>query len=223
MRKSQITIHCETRDFNLVVFDIDPIGEDAALVDEVLNEVRQHGAVSSDPSGRDRGPQRLSKTRYLGVLSEKLLSNHFQSELGADINVLNKAFVDHDAHVDIEIQVGEKVKTLEVRCSFPYSRLKNVVCHYFNVIGPYVTLYKRTERPKDFYLLGLINEDVRKFDFQRKHKFYLAGGAPYQLLKEKGKRDNLKQRDADYLVLSLVQAMDAIEIVDVIREQASAV
>ena len=223
MRKSQISINCETRDFNLVVFEIDPVGEDADLVSEVLNTVKQHGAVSYNPSGKRRSEKEKRSTRYLGVLSEKLLVNHFRSKLGPDVHISNKTFVDHDAHVDIEIQVGEKITTLEVRSSFPYSNLKDVVCRYFNVIGPYVTSYKPTERPKDFYLLGLINEAVAQFDFQRKHKFYLAGGASYQLLKEKGKRDTLKQRGANYLVIPLVQAMDAVEIVDVIRSEFSAV
>lgn len=223
MRKSLKSITCGTRNFNLVVFEIDPVGEDAILVSEVLNTVKQHGAVSYNPSGKRRSEEELTNTRYLGVLSEKLLVNHFLSELGPDVHISNKAFVDYDAHVDIEIQVGGKITPLEVRSSFPYSNLKDVVCRYFNVIGPYVTSYKRAERPKDFYLLGLINEAVGKFNFEKEHKFYLAGGASYQLLKEKGKRDNLKQQGADYLVMPLVQAMDAVEIVDVIRSEISAV
>lgn len=223
MQKTLIKIHCENRDVRLVAFEIDPVGDDADTVAEVLEEIRKHEAVTYAPSGRRRGRQELTKTRYLGVLAENILINYLQDELGQNVSVTKKAYTDYSEHVDIEIQASGKVTELEVRCSFPYSRLKNVVCQYFNVIGPYRTSYKPGESAKDFYLLGLINEAVGSFNFQRKHTFYFAGGAPYSLLEAKGRRDNLKQRGANYLVLPLVQALDAIEIIDAIRSHINGI
>ena len=217
MKKSIVTVKCPTRDFNLIAFEIDPLGEDVDLVNAIRNAVLQHAAVAYAPSGTTRSKNTLRKTRYLGVLAETLLIDHLQGELGHGVNVSQQAFVDHVQHVDIQIHVGGHVTNLEVRSSFPFSRLQAVVCQHFNVIGPYSTSYKPGEIVKDFYLLGLINQAVGSFTPNRKHVFYFAGGAPYQLLKEKGERDNLKQQGADYWVLRLVEAMDAVEIVDAIR------
>ena len=223
MKKELVTVKCPTRDFSLIAFEIDPIGADADLVNAIRAEVLQHRAAAYAPSGRTRSENELRKTRYLGVLAENLLIDHLQDELGQGVNVSKQAFVDYAQHVDIEIQVGESVTNLEVRSSFPFSRLQAVVCQYFNVIGPYSTSYKPGESVKDFYLLGLINEAVSGFTPNRKHTFYFAGGAPYHLLRAKGKRDNLKQRGADYWVLRLVEAMDAVEIVDAIRSAINGV
>ena len=223
MKKELVTVKCPTRDFSLIAFEIDPIGEDVDLVNAIRDEVLQHGAAAYAPSGRIRNEDELSKTRYLGILAENLLVAHLQDELGQGVHISNREFVDYDKHVDIEIQLGEKIVDLEVRSSFPYSRLQAVVCRIFKVIGPYSTSYKPGESVKDFYLLGLINEAVGRFNFNRKHTFYLAGGAPYQLLREKGKRDNLKQSGANYRVLRLVEAMDAVEIKDAIRSAINGV
>ena len=223
MKKELVTVKCPTRDFSLIAFEIDPIGEDVDLVNAMRDEVLQHRAAAYAPSGRTRSENELRKTRYLGVLAENLLIDHLQDELGQGVNVSKQAFVDHVQHVDIEIRVGGRVTNLEVRSSFPFSRLQAVVCQHFNVIGPYSTSYKPGESVKDFYLLGLINEAVRSFTPKRKHTFYFAGGAPYHLLREKGKRDNLKQQGADYWVLRLVEAMDAVEIVDAIRSAINGV
>ena len=49
----------------------------------------------------------------------------------------------------------------------------------FDHLGPYVTPSKLGEKPKKFYLRGLINEAVGKFDYRSKHTFYFAGGTSY--------------------------------------------
>ena len=217
MKKSIMTVECPTRDFGLVAFKIDPTGEDMDFVNVVLDEVSQHGAVNYAPSGRRRNPDELRNTRYLGVLSEKLLIDYLQNELGRGVRVSNREFVDYHDHVDIEIQTGKKVTSLEVRSSFPYTSLQNVVCRVFDAIGPYSTSYKPGESPKDFYLRGLINEARGDFNFEREHTFYFAGGAPYRWFEEKGKPKSFDQQDAKYLAFPLVDAMDAMEIIDAIR------
>ena len=223
MQKSIVKVECPTRDLYLVAFEIDPQGEDVDLVNAVQSIVRQHGAAIQAPSGEPRSDITLSKTRYLGALAERILTDYLQDELGQGVQVVSRKFVDYDEHVDIEIHTGDRIIKLEVRSSFGYARLQAVVCQYFNVLGPYSTTYKPGESVKDFYLLGLINEGEESFSFERKHIFYLAAGAPYQLFIEGGKWDNLKQRGANYRVLQLVDAMDAVEIVDAIRSDISGV
>lgn len=156
MEERTVTIDCGMRLFNLFAFDIDPLGEDADFVSGVRYEASQHSAKILDPGGRQRDQATLSKHRYLGVLSEKLITNHLRSIFGHEVNVSNRAFERYDAHVDIEIQVGDKEISFEVRSSFPYSPLKDVVCRLFDFIGPYTTSFKVGESPKDFYLRGLL-------------------------------------------------------------------
>ena len=223
MRKGITKIECPTRNFFLDFFEIDPAGEDKNLVNTILDEVHKHSAVNYAPSGQRRSSEEVTKTRYLGVLAERLFVTHLQAKLGRDIHVSTAAFVNYEQHVDIEIEAGNRLIKLEVRSSFPYSPLEAVVCQHFDVIGPYSTSYKQGESPKEFYLRGLINEDVRKFDYMKNHRLYFAGGAPYELLKQRGRRDNFKQRGAEYLALSMVEAMDAKEIIDAIRSAINAV
>ena len=71
--------------------------------------------------------------------------------------------------------------------------------------------------------MGLINEDVDEFNYMQNHRLYFAGGAPYELLKQRGRRTNFKQRGAEYLVLSMVEAMDAKEIISAIRSAINGV
>lgn len=224
MKKYPVVIKCPTRDFSLIAFEINPVGEDVDFVNTIRDEVRKHGAAAYAPSGRIRNEEELRKKRYLGVLSERLLINHFQDELGHSVHVSNRAFVDYSNHVDIEIEVDGRITTLEVRSSFLYARLQNIVCELHGVIGPYSTSYKPGESRKDFYLYALINERVENFNFEREHTLYFASGAPYQMFMEKGEQHNLKQQDANYLlIVPMVKAMDAIEVVEAIRRHASGV
>ena len=224
MKKDIKTIECPTRDFNLIAFEIDPIGEDADLVNAVHDEARRHGASAYAPSGRRRSQEALRKTRYLGVLSEKLLVNHLQDELESNAYVSNRIFEDYGNHVDIEIEKDGRITTLEVRSSFLYISLERIVCEAHGVIGPYSTSYKPGEKPKDFYLYALINQARRRFSFGEKHTLYFASGAPYEWFLEKGEERNLKQENANYLlIVPMVNAMDAIEVVDAIRRHGNGI
>ena len=223
MEQRQVTIDCGTRYFNLVAFDIDPQGEDTNFVSEVRYEATQHSARTQDPGGRLRDPVTLSNTRYLGVLSEKLIANHLRSVFGHEVSVSNRAFEGYDAHVDIEIQAGGKEISFEVRSSFPYSSLKYIICERFDFIGPYTTSFKAGESPKDFYLRGLINDRVRNFNPEGKHTLYFAGGVPYDLLKQKGRRTDFDQPGADFLALRLYRGMDALQIIDLMRDAINGV
>ena len=224
MQKYTKTIECPTRDFNLIAFEIDPTGEDANLVSAVHDEVSSHGASSYAPSGIRRNQETLLKTRYLGILSEKLLVNHLQDKLEANTSVSNRVFEDYGNHVDIEIEKDGRITTLEVRSSFLYIPLERSVCVRHGVIGPYSTSYKPGENPKDFYLYALINQARERFSFEKKHTLYFASGAPFEWFLEKGEEHNLKQENANYLlIIPMVRAMDAIEVVEAIWRHGNGV
>ena len=223
----------------LVAFDIDPQGQHRDFVNRILNEASQHSANIRDTGGTERDKVTLSKTRYLGVLAEDLIASHLRTILGQDIRVFNRRFTRYDAHVDIEIEVEKKKIDLEVRSSFGRARMHNLIDIHFDHLGPYTTSYKPGERPKEFYLRGLINKDVGIFNYEREHTFYFAGGARYQSIKERGKIKRGRKmveidietaekllasgRETLYKTLPLWQGMDAVEIIDLLRETIGAV
>ena len=211
------------RDYSLVAYDIDPRGEDKDFVDRILNEASQHSANIQNPGGKKRNPVVLSKTRYLGALAEDIIADGLRSIFGQGINVFNRTFERHDIHVDIEIEVGERKIDFEVRSSFGYAPMNELINIHFDHIGTYTTSYKSNEEPKDFYLRGLINEGPNDFNYERKHTFYFAGGVPYSLLDEMDMHKDFKQPGADYLVVPLYMGMDVAEIIDLIKGTIGAV
>ena len=218
-----VPLNCETGIFNLVAFDIDPTGEDSVLVSEVYDEASRHGGDSHDPGGVRRSRTQLSRTRYLGALSEQLFADYLQDEL-ENVRVYNAPYVDAEGHVDIEIEVQGKVITFEVRSSFAHGDLSHVISHVFDALGPYTTLRKQEESPKDYYLRGVMHEDTRNsFSIEKKHTLYFAGGAPYHWFQEMGRIKNLRQRGAKYWTIPLWQAMDAIKMMEEIRSAVRAV
>ena len=151
----------------LIAFYIDPQGEHRDFVNRILNEASQHSANIQNPGGINRNQVVLSKTRYLGALAEDIITNYLRPIFGEGIDVFNRTFERHDIHVDIEIEVGGRKIDLEVRSSFGYARIYNLIDKYFDHIGPYTTSYKSNEEPKDFYLRGLINEGPKDFNYER--------------------------------------------------------
>ena len=239
MRRRSEKIKYE-RNYSLVAFDIYPQGTDENRVKDIINEVEQHGADTRDTGGDERDKTKLLKTRYLGILAERVIAAHLQSIFGEDIRVFNRRFVRYDTHVDIEIKIGEKTTDLEVRSSFGYSPMRELIEEHFDHLGPYVTPNKPGETPKEFYLRGLINESVDDFDYRREHTFYFAGGASYQSIKEEGKiKKGRKMEEIDikeaerllasgqsttlYRTLELWKGKDAVEIIDLIKRRIGAV
>ena len=224
------------REYSLIAFDIDPWGADADSVKEIISEVEEHGADTRDTGGKERDEDTLLKTRYLGILAERVIAAYLQTIFGQGIRVFNRRFTRYDAHVDIEIEGGKKKIDLEVRSSFGRAHMHNLIDEYFDHIGPYVTPYKPDEKPKTFYLRGLINEDVNVFNYERKHIFYFAGGALYQSIKEEGRIKRGRkmveidieeaerllasgQKTTVYRTLELWKGEDAMEIINLIKEK----
>lgn len=239
MKKRSESIRYE-RNYSLVAFDIFPQGEDADRVKEIIDEVEQHGADTRDTGGEERDEVTLLKTRYLGILAERVIASHLRYIFGQGIRVFNRRFERYDTHVDIEIEVDDKKTDLEVRSSFGYSPMQDLIEEHFDHLGPYVTPNKPGERSKEFYLRGLINESVDDFDYRREHTFYFAGGASYQAIEEEGKiKKGRKMEEIDieeaerllasgsqttlYRTLELWKGKDAVEIIDLIKRKIGAV
>lgn len=211
------------RDYLLVAFDIDPQDEHRDFVNRILSEANLHSANIQNPGGERRSAIVLRKTRYLGALAEDLIANHLRPIFGQSTRVFNRTFERHDIHVDIEIGVGRGKIDSEVRSSFGYAPMYELINIHFDHIGPYTTVYKSAEEPKDFYLRGLINEGVRDFSYRKEHTFYFAGGVPYSLLKETNMYKDFKQSGANYLVVPLYKGKDANEIIDLIKGKVSGI
>ena len=228
------------RNYSLIAFDIFPQGADADRVKEIINEVEKHGADTRDTGGEERDEVTLLNTRYLGILAERVIAAHLRTIFGQGIRVFNRRFERYDTHVDIEIQVGDKQTDLEVRSSFGYSPMQDLIEKHFDHLGPYVTPNKPGEKEKAFYLRGLINKHVNTFNYEENHTFYFAGGASYQLIKEEGKIKRgreMKEIDIEtaekllasgnqttlYRTLELWKGKDAVEIIDLIKRKIGAV
>ena len=217
---------------NLIAFHIDPKGDDAESVAEIRSQIAKHGAVSYDPSGRKRSKEELERTRYLGILCERVFRAYLRKELEPNARVPpEEPYTGYKKHVDIEIEIpGRKPVTVEVRSSY-FNRDRDLpdAVYELHALGPYTTSYKPNEDPKDFYLCGLLYEETKNsFNIGEKHILYFAGGGPYSKFKNEGKETTLGlktpgKEPPEYLALRISKALDAIEVMDAIRSTISAV
>ena len=214
---------CAKRRFNVVGLEINPTGEDEEDFNRMLAEAHEQkeNSDSRDTSGQERSDDEHLRDCYLGTMAENTLVKYLQDEFRQEARVVREPFETYEKHVDIEIYWNNGNKTtLEVRSSFHYASLRNVVCEYFNALGPYRTDIKPGETLKDFYLQGLLKQN---FDFNRKHTFHFSGGAPGHWFMEKGTVGDLDHEGAEYLKIPLVEVMDAVEIVNALRSHGSEV
>ncbi|MDE0401484.1 MAG: hypothetical protein OXL96_27115 [Candidatus Poribacteria bacterium] len=203
-----------TRNFNVVGFEISPT-EDRMHINKALAEAREHGGDPHNTAGKMRTEDEQLIKRYLGALTENLLVEHLQSELGRSVRVVKKPFETYEKHVDIEIHWDGNMTPLEVRSSFYYAYyLRNVIGRHFKTLGPYSTARKSGETVKDFYLQGVLRQN---FNIENIHTLYFTGGAPGRWFLERGTVSTLKQDGAEYLVLPMLEGMDAMEIVNLIK------
>ena len=215
---------------NLVAFEIDPNGADAESVAEIRSQIAEHGAVPDDPSGRKRDQKELERTRYLGILCERVFRSYLRRELEPDAHIPPEGpYTGYKDHVDIEIEVqGRELLTVEVRSSYFDRDLPKAV-YELHALGPYTTSYKPSEDPKDFYLCGLLYEESKfSFNIEEKHTLYFAGGGPYSKFKDEGKETTLGlktlgKEPPEYVALQIWKALDAIETMDAIRRAIGAV
>ena len=113
--------------------------------------------------------------------------------------------------------------------------MDRVVNKTFDHIGPYTTVYKSHETPKDYYLRGILytGRIRNSFSYDRKHILYFAGGVPNHWFKKIGqikKGRGMKPVDLEeaerllasgeetlYNTIPIPQGLDATQIVNQIR------
>lgn len=234
-------INCPSRDYQLYAYEIDPnaYAEDRKLVERIRDgEARELAkrANDRDTAGRIRSWRVKLKDAYLGVLAENLIVEYLQNQYGQEAHVDKERFVSHDTHVDIKINwnTGDPT-TIEVRSSFASNSMPRVIRKTFDHLGPYTTVYKSYEPPKDYYLRGILFEGQVKnsFSYDRKHILYFAGGVPHHWFKRIGqikKGRNMKVVDLKtaerlhvsgketlYMTVPIPQGLDATQIINQIR------
>lgn len=232
-------INCPSRDYQLYAYEIDPsaYAEDRKLVEEIRDgearELAEH-ANDLDTAGRIRSWRVKLKDAYLGVLAENLIVEYLQNQYGQEAHVSKERFVSHDTHVDIKIKwnIGD-LTTIEVRSSFASKSMPRVIRKTFDHLGPYTTVYKSYEPPKDYYLRGILFEGHAKnsFSYDKKHTLYFAGGVPYHAFKKIGQikkgrnmkvvdlktAERLHAKETLYMTIPIPRGLDATQVVNRIR------
>ena len=128
--------------------------------------------------------------------------------------------LDKEDQIDITIIVNGEPFTIEVRSSFPYARIEEVITKHFSILGWYTTTNKPYEKPKDFYLRVLFpfGKAKQSENLQNGFVLYFVGGATSELLNSsKGGWNNLKQPGASYRTIKpICKGYDVKQILDAI-------
>lgn len=206
----------ENSNFYVIKFILDPI-KDQKKIENWYEKAQGMNANIKNTNGDIREEQNLIKDRYLGVASEELFTLFLQQNF-PEYKVSNPEFENYETHVDIIIEKNSNLKkTIELRSSFPRAKLNNVIWYYFDLIGPYVTKYKKFENSKDFYARAFINIAKEDFDINKVHNIYLVGGASFEEIKSKGTEQTF-DTTANYLTIKpMADANDIDEFLNLLR------
>ena len=233
-----------SRKYQFYAYEIDPTGEDREFV-ERTRDVEAHEFAKRmnprDTAGNIRSWKVRLKDAYLGVLAEKLILKYLRTQFSQEADVTGDTFKTndnyiYDDHVDIKIDWNNgKETTIEVRSSFAHGSLSYVVGNIFDHIGPYTTVYKLSETPKDYYLRGILYEGKKKNSFRdnRKHTLYFGGGVLSDWFQEIGqikKGRNMRPVNLEeaerllalgeetlYNTIPIPQGLDVTQIINQIR------
>jgi hypothetical protein len=155
----------------------------SAEADELAQQVNKG---SANDATAIRSMDRLRRNALAGLLSERawrLALNHL---VGTEY-IQPTTFDGSRDQVDL---ISTDGKRIEVRSSFPRKGFEFAICHpkyEFDVIGPYVNLYKSGETPKDIYVRTLFPFDESEL-FERisnsRIDFFLAGGASKEMFQD---------------------------------------
>ena len=213
--------------FTIIEFIVDFSSEDKELLEKIKIQIEEMNTNKKNTSGEIRDEITLIKDKYLGIMSEKILTvflnKHFE-EKNIPFRAINEKFVNYDKHVDIiikDLRDTNKNYKIEVRGSYPYKSKEETIWRNLSILGPYTTSYKSEEVEKDFYFFVFINCKKEEFDLKTKHSIYFAGGASLELFKKIGKIQSLKQDGADYRTIKPISlGYDSLEILKKIGEKS---
>lgn len=178
----------------------------------------------NNPSGNTRSKSTIRNKVIYGKLAELFLKEIIDEEIkkqniNGRILESNDETVsfDFETHSDIELDRDGEKYIIEVRSSFPYRPIPEVIKVHFDILGWYTTANKSKEEPKDFYMRILFPFPEQEMQEKIEHGFDLCfvGGATRDLLNSKGVWKNLKQRGATYRVIQpICAALDSKQMLD---------
>ena len=199
---------------------LDKIIESGNLLSEKVNP----GSANNGTSLRDKAI--ILNNSISGLLAEYLWIDFIEHN---NISCNTSDF--QEAKNQIDIELTDCNKTIEVRSSFPRNGLKFALCHntyQFDVIGPYINDYKPSEIKKDFYVRTLFpfksNELIDRIKLDN-FIVYLTGGATWEMMIDNNisiqksfiPEDELNVErlgeSSDYRVIPFSKALDTFEIV----------
>lgn len=147
------------------------------LIEKVKNKVGNIKFNSADSSGEIRGKKEQYLKGFSGILVEEIcyqiLSKHninknnieiYPDESNSSKNQVDirliKRWKNENKNFDKQINI-------EVRSSFPFKKIENIICNDFDVLGPYVNHVKNNEEGKDYYLRFLFELEYREENYHR--------------------------------------------------------
>ena len=212
------------------VFNYESNSEDKILINNIINNGKQL-AQKVNPGAANNGTnfrntETILNNSISGLLAEYLWINFIKHH-----NIKCHTTDFQEAKNQIDIELTESKKTIEVRSSFPRNGLKFALCHnkyQFDIIGPYVNDYKPGEIKKDFYVRTLF--PFRSIELKQKIrsdnlKVYLTGGATWEMMTDKDisiqknfiPEDELNlerlNESSVYKVIPFSRALDTFEII----------
>lgn len=212
---------------------------DRTLIDGLFEKAHVLASrVNPQPANAEkeiRLPDTLLANAIAGVVSEFLWLDFLNSDPQNPI-VRDTPFTDASTQIDLEVINGGKM--IEVRSSFPRNGLVFAICdpeHQFDILGPYAnSTYKPGEIQKQFYVRTLfvvekptdIIESIKKDGFEA----FLTGGATekmmrspkFSLVKSLRPEDALRMAgQARYKVVPFSRALDTIQIQALIQQASS--
>lgn len=224
--------------FILVKYQLDyeSDSEDRVLIDTLLDKASALAErVNPKPANAEaaiRQRDTVFANAIAGVVSEYLWKAFLNSEQEV---VQETEFNEASSQIDLEI-VNSK-KRIEVRSSFPRNGISFALCHpeyQFDILGPYAnSTYKPGEISKEYYVRTLF-EMESPTDILHKIKedcfcVYLTGGATVSMMKTKGQYEikSLLPDDAigatgeaQYRVIPFSRALDTFQIQALITQSA---
>lgn len=226
---------CRIAPFTYVTYEFDyTLNEDKGIIDLLLIEANRLAEQvfpgAANDSLMERSKNRILANCIAGVFSEFCWKHflNFKSEA-----VRSTPFTSASNQIDLEvIQNGKKI---EVRSSFPRNGLEFAICHptkEFDILGPYSNSYKPGEVTKDFFVRTLFvmqnPTDIIQAVKSNHFTLYLTGGATHDMMfddkysKEKDfiPEDNFTTQQASvYRVVPFHNALDCAQIYHLIRQE----
>lgn len=208
--------------------------EDKEIIDLLLRDAEQLAEKVFPGAANDSSMARSNKRIYAnciaGVFSEYCWKHFLNYE---SVAVRSTSFTSASNQIDLEvINNGKKI---EVRSSFPRNGLEFAICHpskEFDILGPYSNSYKPGEVTKDYFLrtLFVMPNPINIIELVKSENFvvYLTGGATHDMMfnnklsKEKDfiPEDNFTTQIASkYRVVPFHNALDSGQMYHMIREE----